>query len=351
MQDANSDRPANIVNILNADDGKESAGIYTYQVGKGVGLEGDLGATFVVLKPGTRFSPPYARESCDELIFCLAGEGLVWQDGQTYTLSPGDCGGWKSGTGISHTLINDSNGYGQEGSDLLIFLVYETRPEVTEAIYWPFGPPESPEGRSVANQWSNPPPRGDIDMHPALPRKPLSGEPVDVPHPRLEYRATNIVNGPDSTDSVGQGELAAEATSLSQETSLSGRFGCNLEILAPGCRSSDPHAHSLEDELVYVISGRGLLWMNGIVYDIGPGDAIGFPAGTGIAHTIINDSSEEDGEDLALLVVGQNKRDEGDLVYYPLHKEKMFTFVRWWFDAPQHDLGPHNGRAARYKDD
>jgi hypothetical protein len=147
----------------------------------------------------------------------------------------------------------------------------------------------------------------------------------------------------------------------------------------------DPHAHSLEDELVYVVSGSGLVWLNGHVQPVHEGDAVGFPAGTGVAHNFINDSNADgtEGEPLILWIIGQNKARDGDLVYYPLHVEGKSKSKRWWAgesysvalgalllmivlqDCPKHDLGkathqtvsvtrklnyfpgPHNGRPQR----
>ena len=99
------------------------------------------------------------------------------------------------------------------------------------------------------------------------------------------------------------------------------------------CRASqDPHAHSLEDELVYIISGDGLVWLNGHVHPVRENDAVGFPAGTGIAHNFINNSNANDteGEPLMLWIIGQNRSKEGDLVDYPLHAEEKVTSKRWW---------------------
>ena len=48
---------------------------------------------------------------------------------------------------------------------------------------------------------------------------------------------------------------------------------------------------------------------------------MGFPAGTGIAHTFINDSNAggEPGEPLVLWIIGHNKVKQGDMVHYPIH--------------------------------
>ncbi|MEI6398182.1 MAG: cupin domain-containing protein, partial [Pseudomonadota bacterium] len=51
----------------------------------------------------------------------------------------------------------------------------------------------------------------------------------------------------------------------------------------PGKRSSWPHAHSLEEEFAFILSGSPDIWMNGYIYLAKPGDGIYFPPGTNIA--------------------------------------------------------------------
>ncbi|KAJ1305600.1 hypothetical protein OPQ81_000597 [Rhizoctonia solani] len=73
------------------------------------------------------------------------------------------------------------------------------------------------------------------------------------------------------------------------------RWGINLESLPHGTRSSIPHAHSSRDEFVYVVSGSGLVWLDGNTYDLEPGDCVGFPGGTGEAHALIKDGVPDEG--------------------------------------------------------
>lgn len=80
------------------------------------------------------------------------------------------------------------------------------------------------------------------------------------------------------------------------------RLGIHHERLLPGRRTSYPHAESAEEEFVYVIEGAPDVWLDGELYRLGPGDAVGFPAGTGIAHTFLNNTEE----DVRLLVWARN---------------------------------------------
>ncbi|RMF15654.1 MAG: cupin domain-containing protein [Candidatus Dadabacteria bacterium] len=89
------------------------------------------------------------------------------------------------------------------------------------------------------------------------------------------------------------------------------RFGVNLTTLEPGAASSVMHCHATQDELVYVLSGQPTLVMDDTSQVLGPGDCIGFPAGTGVAHQFVNDSDEP----AVILEIGD--RDPSDRVDYP----------------------------------
>ncbi|NEO82655.1 MAG: cupin domain-containing protein [Spirulina sp. SIO3F2] len=65
-------------------------------------------------------------------------------------------------------------------------------------------------------------------------------------------------------------------------------FGVNLTTLAPGAISALCHAHARQDELIYVLEGRPTLIVGEAEYQLEPGQCIGFKAGTGIAHQVMN---------------------------------------------------------------
>ena len=91
---------------------------------------------------------------------------------------------------------------------------------------------------------------------------------------------------------------------------------------------------------MYVLEGNPQVWIDGQLHDLAPGDSVGFPAGTGISHTVINNTSS----DVRLLVVGEASRKENK-VFYPLNpSRKEQVGDSWWEDAPKRDLGPHDGR-------
>ena len=88
-------------------------------------------------------------------------------------------------------------------------------------------------------------------------------------------------------------------------------FGVNLTRLAPGAMSALRHAHSREDELIYVLEGQPTLVTNGGETLLSPGMCAGFKAGTGDGHHLVNRT----GRDVVYLEVGD--RSAGDAVEYP----------------------------------
>ncbi len=116
------------------------------------------------------------------------------------------------------------------------------------------------------------------------------------------------------------------------------RLGIHHQRLLPGRRTSFPHAESTEDEFIHVLSGTPDVWLDGVLHRLCPGDSVGFRAGTGLSHSFLNNT---DGE-VELLVVGDKTRADNRIVY-PLNLERRAAHEYWWDDAPQHDLGPHDG--------
>lgn len=88
-------------------------------------------------------------------------------------------------------------------------------------------------------------------------------------------------------------------------------FGVNLTRIEPGGQSSHRHAHSRQDEFIYVIEGEVTLETNAGAQLLHAGACAGFPCGTGDAHRFVNHSQAA----VLLLVVGD--RTAGDAVEYP----------------------------------
>ncbi|MCQ1834810.1 cupin domain-containing protein [Neorhizobium galegae] len=135
----------------------------------------------------------------------------------------------------------------------------------------------------------------------------------------------------------GDDELMGFGAALARQFGLT-RLGIHHHRLPPGRRTSFPHAEELEEEFIYVIEGNPEVWLDGGVYPLKPGDSVGFPAGTGIAHTFINNTDAE----VRLLVIGEANKDENRL-FYPKNLDLKAIRRDWWDDAPERPLGDHDG--------
>ncbi len=92
---------------------------------------------------------------------------------------------------------------------------------------------------------------------------------------------------------------------------------------------------------------RGLptFWIDGTLYRLAPGDAVGFPAGTGICHTFLNNTATE----VRLLVVGEAAKPE-NRIHYPLNQDYERTRKDAWTEVPPRVLGGHDGKARAGSD-
>ena len=89
------------------------------------------------------------------------------------------------------------------------------------------------------------------------------------------------------------------------------QFGVNLTQLLPGAVSTLAHSHSKQDEFILILEGSPTLVLGEAEFSLNPGDCYGFKAGTGIAHQLVNRSSEV----AIYLEIGD--RTPGDKVEYP----------------------------------
>jgi uncharacterized cupin superfamily protein len=69
------------------------------------------------------------------------------------------------------------------------------------------------------------------------------------------------------------------------------QFGVNIATLEPGSATSHRHWHEREDEFVYVLDGEVILVSDEGEQQLGPGMAVGFPAGEANGHQFVNRSA------------------------------------------------------------
>jgi uncharacterized cupin superfamily protein len=88
-------------------------------------------------------------------------------------------------------------------------------------------------------------------------------------------------------------------------------FGLNLTRLAPNAMSALRHAHSKQDEFVYILQGSPTLYTDDGPTRLDPGMCAGFKAGTGNGHHLVNETAVE----VLYLEIGD--RTPGDEGSYP----------------------------------
>jgi len=160
-------------------------------------------------------------------------------------------------------------------------------------------------------------------------RPPFIISSADVPEKRHRY--------PNSEEDMAPARAIGRAAGLLQ-------VGIHLVRVAPGTRTSYPHAESKEEEFVYVIEGELGAWIDGELHRMKAGDFAAFPSGTGICHTFIND-----GEHDALLLAGGEADKSSNRIYYPLNPGRRgdLSWSRWWDDVPQRPQGAHHCKPGK----
>lgn len=153
------------------------------------------------------------------------------------------------------------------------------------------------------------------------------------------------LEGADDAIYPGDTERLAIGAPLGKALGLT-RLGIHHERVPPGRRTSYPHAESAQDEFVFVLDGHPDAWIDGQLHRLRPGDAVAFPAGTGVSHTFINNTDEE----VRLLVVGEPNKPE-NRIRYPWNEAYEASCAEGWTDWPARPLGPHDGRPDRASDD
>ncbi len=240
----------------------------------------------------------------EEFVFVLQGSPDLQVDGHVYRLREGDGVAVPAATGVPQRLINTSDG------EVRLFVFGEGRRES--------GAP-------------------DVRPGPAATRR--EGRPSHVANWRDILKDT-ANRYPDSDEDQGIAAPFGRRARFS-------RIGIHVELLKPGRRTSYPHAERDEDEIVYVVSGEVEAWTDGHTTPLTEGDFIGWEAGTGITHVVLNDSDAD-----AVLLIGGEASRMRNQYWYPFHSERNEAAgENYWADHPVPRLGPHDGltRALRAK--
>lgn len=105
--------------------------------------------------------------------------------------------------------------------------------------------------------------------------------------PKIDIAAAPVSQGSDYPEPYATDFVDRTRRRLGDAVGLT-QFGVNLTTLPPGGRSSLRHWHEVEEEMVFVLSGRLTLVEDDGEADLGPGEAAAFPAGTGNGHHLLN---------------------------------------------------------------
>jgi uncharacterized cupin superfamily protein len=237
----------------------------------------DVGVQRIMVDPGRRSTPVHVH------FWVLAGSGLLWQDGATASVGPGDTIVHLPGRG-THTLVA-----GESGLDVLAF---GTRVPL-ELCYLP----------RAQHSWAGPvvvPSPGFYDLFPLDDR----AEPLEIPEPG--ERPRNVVALSDVATDEREGRLRADLG----RAAGSRRTGLKHVKVAPGALSAPPHCHSADEELLVVLDGEGVLLLGDERLPVRAGHVLARPPGTGVAHSFRGGPGG-----MTLLAYGT--REPNDICYYP----------------------------------
>jgi uncharacterized cupin superfamily protein len=258
-----------------------------YDLGQAAGSR-DVGLCRIVVEPRGWSTPAHVHAAEEEIFYVLAGDGLLWQDGETFAVGPGDCIVHRPGS-AAHTL--------RGGADGLDVLAYGERREA--------GLAHLPR---AGVSWASPSwvaaPAGP---HPWT-QEAEAGAP-ECPPPAL-LRPANVVRLDDAESAFG-GAVRHLGRSAGAE-----RTGLNHVSLAADAEGAPAHCHSAEEELFVVLEGDGELALHPRGggeperHPLVAGDVVARPAGTGEAHAFRAGPA-------GLVYLAYGTREPSDMAYYP----------------------------------
>lgn len=281
-----------------------------------------VAAHWIVLPPGDLTSYPHSESHEEEFIYVVVGRPHVWINGYIYQLEPGMCVGFKAGTGIAHTVINNTD-------QNIELIVMGERTKKHNKCSFPVNP-ELKESRAAI--WWEDSPKQEFGPH--------DGKPGNLKHQKNISECSFIQNvnqlkRQDSFSYRGDKETFTEGIRLTDKVDLV-KLGIWHELAQPGKRTSFPHAHKVEEEFAIVLKGKLQVWLNGELHDLIKGDAVYFKPNTNIAHVIINNSDEP----AEYMMLGESVLEDpdSDRINYPLNQsrnEQCMENNYYWTDAPQ----------------
>ncbi|HUO99530.1 MAG TPA: cupin domain-containing protein [Rhizomicrobium sp.] len=287
------------------------------------------------LRPGERSNPPIVMRDMEVFVFVLEGTPDLFVDGHVYRLAEGHGVCLDDRTGIAQSFLNNS------GSDARLFIFSEPMLRNMKARH-PLPGDEAADDnlRKMGLYWADAP-RHKLGPHDGLtdlgrgkpgPRGARKRKLPDFVVHWRDILESKEVTYPHSKETHGCDAPFGKRARFS-------RIGVHVEQLKPGRRTSWPHAERDEEEFVFVVSGHVDCWLDGRITPMWAGDLVGWEAGTGLTHVVINNSNED-----AILIVGGEASRARNQFWYPFHPARNRDIgALYWKDHPVPRLGSHDG--------
>lgn len=285
--------PANFIRVIDSD------------IGRTVDFN-RIAVHHIVLPPGCRTSSPHAESHEEEFVFVLKGKPNLWLNGFIHDLDEGFAVGFPAGTGIAHTVINNTD------SDVHLLVAGDKTKKENFCSF-----PINPELKKDCLIWWDDPPTHELGPHNGMPGPIRNTERAKEPSRYvLDCKAQGKrkpFHYPGDNETFGEGIRLTDHIGLKN-------LGISYDYLPSGTRSAFPHAHTHEEEFVYVIQGHPTVWLDGFTKTIGPDEFAAYPSNTGLAHALINDTDKE----VIYLCIGETQEFPTEKISYPLWWSRTF---------------------------
>lgn len=302
-------------------------------IGRSVDFE-RIAIHHIVLPPGCRSSTPHAESLEEEFVFVLKGSPHLWLNGYIHDLNEHFAVGFPAGTGIAHSLINNTT------DDIHLLVAGEKTKKENLCAF-----PINPELKETCKIWWDNPPTQSLGPHNGLPGPIKDSERAKEPSKYiLDCKAQGKrkpFHYPGDNEAFGEGFRLTDHIGLKH-------LGISYDYLPPGVRSAFPHAHTHEEEFVYVIQGQPTVWLDGFAKNIGPDEFAAYPSNTGLSHALINDTDQE----VIYLCIGETQDFPDEKISYPLNPLRQNECRRkgWYWDQLKTPvLGSHPAKSDRYQ--
>ena len=283
-----------------------------------------FGAYLDTLMPGAASSDRHWHSAEDEMVYILSGHATLIDDDGDHILGPGDAACWPHGCPNAHHLANahhfaNAHHLGNDGTVPCRYIIIGARVAEDVCTYSDSGHKQVNAGTT----WQVQDAAGQVLRNGDLPEHLLNlpavwGTPFDPANPGQRVLSQQqgtlpvFVTEAAYTHPITGRHPGPYACQLLSDPGGLNQFGAFVEELPPGSRSGHRHWHETEDEMIFILSGTGILVEDGETLLV-PGDVACWPAGTPIGHRIDNRSDQA----LRYLVIGTRLPD--DVIHYADH--------------------------------